>query len=43
MSWANGNGLINGHEDDTIDPTGTTIRAQAARILMYFDQNIAEE
>ena len=42
MSWANGSGLINGHDDGTIDPQGTTIRAQAASILMNFDQNVAE-
>lgn len=42
MSWANGNGLINGHDDGTIDPQGTTTRAQAASILMNFDQNVAE-
>ena len=24
MSWANGSGLINGHDDGTIDPQGTT-------------------
>ena len=27
MSWANGSGLINGHDDGTIDPQGTTTRA----------------
>ena len=42
MSWANGSGLINGHDDGTIDPQGTTTRAQAASILMTFDQNVAE-
>lgn len=42
MSWANGSGLINGHDDSTIDPQGTTTRAQAASILMNFDQNVAE-
>ena len=42
MSWANGSGLINGHDDGTIDPQGTTTRAQAASILMNFDQNVAE-
>ncbi len=43
MSWANGNGLINGHDDGTIDAGGTAIRAQAASILMKFDQNLTEE
>ena len=37
MSWANGNGLINGHEDSgLIDPAGNTIRGQAASIIMKF-------
>ena len=39
LSWANGNGLINGHENGTIDPKGSTIRAQAASILAHFDQS----
>lgn len=43
LSWANGNGLINGHEDTkTIDPQGDTIRAQAASILMNFDLNLVK-
>ena len=42
MSWANGNGLINGHENGTIDPKGSTIRAQAASIMANFDQNVAK-
>ena len=32
MSWANGNELINGHDNGTIDAAGTAIRAQAASI-----------
>ncbi len=40
MEWANGNELINGHEDGTLDPQGTANRAQAASILMRFDQNL---
>ena len=36
MSWANGNELINGHDDGTIDAGGTAIRAQTASILMRF-------
>ena len=43
MRWANGNELINGHDDGTIDAAGTAIRAQAASILMKFDQNLTEE
>ena len=42
MSWANGNQLINGHDDGTIDAGGTAIRAQAASILMRFDENVTE-
>ena len=42
MSWANGNELINGHDDGTIDAGGTAIRAQAASILMRFDQNLVK-
>ena len=41
MSWANGNQLINGHDDGTIDAAGIGTRAQAASILMKFDQNLA--
>ena len=41
MSWANGNGLINGHEDSgLIDPAGNTIRGQAASIILNFDLNV---
>ena len=42
MSWANGNQLINGHDDGTIDAAGIGTRAQAASILMKFGQNLAE-
>ena len=42
MAWANGNALINGHDDATLEPGGTTTRAQAASILMRFDQNVVE-
>lgn len=42
MTWANGNQFINGHDDGLLDPTGTATRAQAASILMRFDQNVAE-
>ena len=42
MTWANGNELINGHDDGALEPGGTTTRAQAAAILMRFDQNLAE-
>lgn len=43
LSWANGNGLINGHDDGRLDPKGSTIRAQAASILMNFDKGFAQE
>ena len=43
MSWANGNKLINGHDNGTIDAAGTATRAQAASILMRFDQTIQTE
>ena len=42
LSWANGKGLINGHENGTIDPKGSTIRAQAASIIMNFDLNVVK-
>ena len=42
MKWANGEGLIQGHENGTIDPKGSTIRAQAASIMANFDQNVAK-
>ena len=42
MRWANGNQLINGHDDGTIDAAGIGTRAQAASILMKFDQSLAE-
>ena len=43
MSWANGNELINGHDNGTIDAGGAGTRAQAASILMRFDQNLVEK
>lgn len=43
LGWANGNGLINGHDDGRLDPKGNTIRAQAASILMNFDKGFAQE
>ena len=42
MRWANGNKLINGHDGGTIDAAGIGTRAQAASILMKFDQNLVE-
>lgn len=43
MSWANGNQLINGHDDGTLEPGGTATRAQAASILTRFDQNFTSK
>lgn len=43
MAWANGNGLINGHDDGTLAPGGDTTRAEAAGILMRFDQNLVQK
>ena len=43
LSWANGNGLINGNEDGTLAPDGTATRAQAASILAQFDQSFANK
>ena len=42
MRCANANHLINGHYDGTIDAAGIGTRAQAASILMKFDQNLVE-
>lgn len=43
MSWANGNGLINGHaESGLLDPQGTTTRAQAASIIANFDKHVVK-
>jgi hypothetical protein len=36
MSWAVGSGLINGRPDNTLDPEGKIIRAEAAAILQRF-------
>ena len=41
MAWANGNELINGHDDGTLQPGGDSTRAQTASILMNFDVNLA--
>lgn len=41
MAWANGNELITGHDDGTLQPGGDSTRAQAASILMSFDLNLA--
>lgn len=43
LSWANGKGLINGHDNGTIDPQGNTTRAQAASIMKNFDLKVVED
>lgn len=40
IKWANGHGLINGHDDGTIDPQGPAQRCQAASILCQYNQAI---
>lgn len=42
MAWANGNELINGHDDGTLEPGGDSTRAQAASILMNFDVKLVQ-
>lgn len=43
LSWANCKGLINGHDNGTIDPQGNTTRAQAASIMKNFDLKVVED
>ena len=43
LSWANGKGLINGHDNGAIDPQGDTTRAQAASIMKNFDLKVVED
>ena len=40
MQWACANGIINGTSETTLSPKGSATRAQAAAILMRFDENI---
>ena len=42
LSWAVAEGLLQGFEDDSLQPGGTATRAQAASILANFDQNVAK-
>lgn len=42
MFWDNGNKLINGHDDGTIDTAGLGTRAQTASIIVYFDKNVGK-
>ena len=42
MSWAVGDGLLNGKTATILDPTGTATRAEVAQILMNFAENTAK-
>ena len=42
MSWAVANGIINGKDGARLDPQGTATRAEMAKILMTFCQDIAQ-
>ena len=41
MNWAVGQGVINGNGSNMLSPTGTATRAEAAQMLMNYQQNIA--
>ena len=42
MAWASGEGLFTGTSATTLDPAGTTTRAQAATVLMRCCVNVAK-
>ena len=42
MKWAVGSGLINGRTTTTLVPQGTATRAEAATVLMRFNENIVK-
>ncbi len=42
MAWAVAAGLINGTDAGSLNPAGNAARAQAATILMRFDENVAD-
>ena len=42
LQWANAEGLINGKGDGVLDPKGQATRAEAAAILMRFNEVVAE-
>ena len=42
LSWAVAEGLLQGFEDDSLQPGGTATRAQIATILMRFCEGVAE-
>lgn len=41
MNWAVGRGIINGKAGNLLDPAGATSRAEAAQMLMKYQQNVA--
>lgn len=43
MAWAIGTGLICGMENNTLQPGGLAVRAQAATILMRYCENVAKD
>ena len=42
LSWAVAEGLLQGFEDDSLQPAGTATRAQIATILMRFCETVAQ-
>ena len=42
LSWAVAEGLLQGFEDDSLQPGGTATRAQIATILMRFCETVAK-
>ena len=42
MSWANGLGIINGYEDSTLRPGGSTTRAEAASMIMSLSSKLTK-
>lgn len=42
LAWAVGNGLLQGNDDGSLNPSGTATRAEIATILMRFCENIAK-
>lgn len=40
MSWATGLGVINGYEDNTLRPGGSTTRAEAASMIMGLEATL---
>lgn len=40
LSWAVGEGILNGNDDGTLNPVGNAQRVHAAQMLMNFDKII---